>query len=130
MGLFVTAEKVKLAEVAPLHADGEEPSVIVGEGVTFTLTVLVAVQPAVFVPVTVYMVLLVAVTEGDAIAAFVRPKVGNHAYVDAPEAVSGLPGAAEQRFIIGAETAIVGVEEIATEKIAVALQIAVVPVTV
>ena len=50
-------------DVAPLHiAAGLADAVTVGNGFTVTLTVAVPVHPAVLVPVTVYVVVVLGVT--------------------------------------------------------------------
>jgi hypothetical protein len=61
--LYVLAPLAVNTDVAPLHIDvGEADAVTVGNGFTVTLTVVVPVQPAALVPVTVYVVVALGVT--------------------------------------------------------------------
>ena len=61
--LYVFAPLAVSTEVAPLHiAAGLADAVTDGNGFTVTLTVAVPVHPAVVVPVTVYVVVLVGDT--------------------------------------------------------------------
>ena len=63
------------------------PAVIAGgAGFTVITTVLVAVQPAVLVPVTVYVVVVVGVAVTVSPVAADKPVLGDHAYVEAPVA--------------------------------------------
>jgi len=83
--LYVFAPLAVNTEVAPLHiAAGLADAVTDGNGFTVTLTVAVPVHPAVVVPVTVYVVVLV----GDTVLELPVPRLCDQLYVFAPLAVS------------------------------------------
>ena len=75
---------VKVAEAPTQIAVGLDTAVTVGFEFTTKFTVLVAVQPKVVVPTTVYIVVAVGVTE----TAVPDNAPGFHVYVEAPEPVN------------------------------------------
>ncbi len=83
--LYVLAPLAVNTDVAPLHIEvGEAAAVTVGNEFTVTLTVVVPVQPAALVPVTVYVVVALGVT----VLLAPLPKLFDQLYVLAPLAVN------------------------------------------
>jgi hypothetical protein len=82
--LYVFAPLAVITEVCPLHiAAGLAVAVTVGNGFTVTLTAAVPVHPAVLVPVTVYVVVVLGVT----VLLAPLPNPPDQLYVFAPLAV-------------------------------------------
>jgi len=124
--LYVFAPLAVNTEVAPLHiAAGLADAVTDGNGFTVTLTVAVPVHPAVVVPVTVYVVVLV----GDTVLELPVPRLCDQLYVFAPLAVS--TEVAPLHIAAGLAVAVtVGVLLTITVTDAMAEQVPLVPVTV
>ena len=90
---------------------GDVPVIeMLGAAVNVTVTVVVAVHPATFVPVTLYVVVArgVDVTEVPVVAD--NPVAGDHAYVDAPLAVNvdDAPGQIEVGAAVAEITSCIG----------------------
>lgn len=71
----------------PRHTLEEPPNVMVGLGLTVIVRTAVSLHPLPFVPVTVYVVVVVGVQVMGVPVVAVRPDDGVHAYVVAPLAL-------------------------------------------
>ena len=112
----------------PLHIGAGVGAVIVGSGFTATITVVVLTQPLLFVPVMVYVELIVGLAVTDEPVVALKPVDGVHVYVVPPVAVKValLP----LHIGEGIGTVIVGGGFTATATVVVFIQIPSVPVIV